>query len=180
MVHIWQGDLYISFSMTIFHLSFLNVEHMHCLYFKKGLQKAALQRVLWTRRRKSLHSAFSKCLISVVWGPVKVFVFKSDVYQGTDLAVIIITRLSEMSCRARTCVWWETSKVLCLFSRLPKRTFPCSWNVPRQSKAEWEDYQQRDESFHSNYRLTSNRTEASLKISTQNNLGAKKQMSEVM
>lgn len=29
---------------------------------------------------------------------------KSDVDQGTDPAGIIITRLSEMSCRARTCV----------------------------------------------------------------------------
>lgn len=54
--------------------------------------------------RKSLNFALSIYLILVVWGPEQAFVFKSDVYQGTDPAGIIITRLSEMSCRARTCV----------------------------------------------------------------------------
>lgn len=98
----WHGDLYKSFSMTIFHhLSFLDVcSSVYC----KSLLKAAQQMVLWTSRRKSLHFVLSICLILVVWGPVQVFVFKSNVYQGTDPAGIIITRLSEMSRRTRTCL----------------------------------------------------------------------------
>lgn len=97
----------------ICHFSMLNARIVYSLVYYKSLQKEAL---LWTRRRKSLHFALSICLILVVWGPVRAFVFKTDVYQGTDPAGIIITRLSEMSRRARTCVWWETSKVFCLFS----------------------------------------------------------------
>lgn len=84
---------------TLHHLSFLNVHgSIHC----RSLYKAALQMFLWTRRRKSLHFALSICLILVAWGPVQAFVFKSDVYQGTDPAAIIITRLSKMSRRTRT------------------------------------------------------------------------------
>lgn len=88
------------------HLSLLNVERMHCSFKKKKkfTENSSAKGYSGPVRRKSLHFVLSTCLILVVWGPVQVFVFKSDVYQGTDPAGIIITRLSEMSCRARTCV----------------------------------------------------------------------------
>lgn len=121
MSYSWQGDMYISFSMTILnHLSFLDVySSVYC----KSLQKAALQMVPWTRRRKSLHFALSICLILVVWGPMQVFVFKSDVYQGTDPAGIIITSLSEMSCRARTCLMGNVKGALSFLTTFQRGHF---------------------------------------------------------
>lgn len=46
-------------------------------------------------REKLALCSVSICLIVVAWQPVQVFVFKSDVYQGTRPAGIIITCLSE-------------------------------------------------------------------------------------
>lgn len=107
--------------MTIFHhLSFLDVYgSIHC----KSLHKAALQMFLWTKRRKSLHIALSICLILVAWGPVQVFVFKSDVYQGTDPAGIIITRLSKMSRRTRTCLMGNVKAVLSFLTTFQRGHF---------------------------------------------------------
>lgn len=44
-----------------------------------------------------------------LWEPVQTFVFRSDVYHGTDPAGVIIRSLSKMSRTARTCVEGETS-----------------------------------------------------------------------
>lgn len=136
----------------------LNVRLAYSLvYCKKFIESSS-----GSVQRKSLHFVLSTCLILVVWGPVRVFVLKSDVYLGTDPAGIIITSLSEMSCRARTHVSNGKRQRCSVFShRVPERTFPYLWNMPRQSKAGWEDYQQNDESVHSDYRLTSNRNQES-------------------
>lgn len=144
MVYSWQGDLYISFSWQYFiicRFSKFYARIVYSLVYRKKVYRKQLCKCysgpVW---RKSLHFVLSICLILVVWGPVQVFVFKSDVYQGTDPAGIIITSLSEMSCRARTHVSNGKRQRCSVFSqRVPERTFPYSWNMPRQSKPGWED-----------------------------------------
>lgn len=55
---------------------------------------------------------------------MRVFVFKSDVYQGTDPAGIIITRLNETSCRTRTyCLKGDVEGALSFLTKLQRGHF---------------------------------------------------------
>jgi len=63
-------------------------------------------------------------LFLVVWGPAQVFLFKSDDYQGTDPAGIIITRLSEMFCRTHTyCLKGDVEGALSFLTKLERGHF---------------------------------------------------------
>lgn len=87
--------------------------------YRKQLRKGLSGTVL----RKRLHFPLSMWLVLVVWGPVQVLVFKSDVYQGTDCAGIIIMGLSEMSHRARMPNGKRQRFVLCFLTELQRGCF---------------------------------------------------------
>lgn len=102
-------------------------------------------------------------------GGSKTPLFKNDVYQGTDPAVIIITRRCETSCRTRTyCLKGDVESALSFLTELQRGHFHSRRTRRGSPKPEREDCQQNDESFHCSYGVTSNRAEVSLKISMEN------------
>lgn len=92
-------------------------------FITKVYRKQLCKGLSGTVLRKRLHFSLSMWLILVVWGPKQVFVFKSDVYQGTDCPGIIITGLSEMSCRARMSNGKRQSFALCFLTKFQRGCF---------------------------------------------------------